>query len=127
MAGNRPTLSPYAPRILTIEINPGRIREVIGPGGKVINKITQETGAKIDIEQDGRIHIASVDEQAARRAMQMIEETVRAGPGCWSRSRRSTTWAAKTQPHLAPAGGVQGDRDVDDGNCGLPPRGRARA
>src|SRR3989304_4424322 len=77
MAGNRPTLSPYAPRILTIEINPGRIREVIGPGGKVINKITQETGAKIDIEQDGRIHIASVDEQAARRAMQMIEEIVR--------------------------------------------------
>src|SRR3989304_2704615 len=77
MAGNRPTLSPYAPRILTIEINPERIREVIGPGGKVINKITQETGAKIDIEQDGRIHIASVDEQAARRAMQMIEEIVR--------------------------------------------------
>ena len=73
----RTTLSPYAPRILTIEINPERIREVIGPGGKVINKITQETGAKIDIEQDGRIHIASVDEQAARRAMQMIEEIVR--------------------------------------------------
>ncbi len=73
----RTTLSPYAPRILTIEINPEKIREVIGPGGKVINKITQETGAKIDIEQDGRIHIASVDEQAARRAMAMIEEIVR--------------------------------------------------
>src|SRR3989304_2654466 len=90
MAGNRPTLSPYAPRILTIEINPGRIREVIGPGGKVINKITQETGAKIDIEQDGRIHIASVDEQAARRAMQMIREIVRGGKvrGGRSRARR---------------------------------------
>jgi len=73
----RTTLSPYAPRILTMEINPERIREVIGPGGKVINKITQETGAKIDIEQDGRISIASVDEAAARRAMQMIEEIVR--------------------------------------------------
>jgi polyribonucleotide nucleotidyltransferase len=73
----RTTLSPFAPRILTMEINPERIREVIGPGGKVINKITQETGAKIDIEQDGRIAIASVDEAAARRAMQMIEEIVR--------------------------------------------------
>jgi len=73
----RTSLSPYAPRILTIEINPEKIREVIGPGGKVINKITAETGAKIDIEQDGKIHIASVDEQAARRAMQMIEEIVR--------------------------------------------------
>ena len=73
----RTTLSPYAPRILTIEINPEKIREVIGPGGKVINKITAETGAKIDIEQDGKVHIASVDEQAARRAMQMIEEIVR--------------------------------------------------
>ncbi|MDQ7850551.1 MAG: polyribonucleotide nucleotidyltransferase [Armatimonadota bacterium] len=73
----RTTLSPYAPRILTIEINPEKIREVIGPGGKVINRITAETGAKIDIEQDGKVHIASVDEQAARRAMQMIEEIVR--------------------------------------------------
>jgi polyribonucleotide nucleotidyltransferase len=73
----RTQLSPYAPRILTIEINPEKIREVIGPGGKVINKITAETGAKIDIEQDGKIHIASVDEAAARRAMQMIEEIVR--------------------------------------------------
>jgi len=73
----RSQLSPYAPRILTIEINPDKIREVIGPGGKVINRITQETGAKIDIEQNGRIAIAAVDEQAARRAMQMIEEIVR--------------------------------------------------
>ncbi|HEV8338378.1 MAG TPA: polyribonucleotide nucleotidyltransferase [bacterium] len=77
LPGPRTTLSPYAPRILTMEINPERIREVIGPGGKVINKITQETGAKIDIEQDGRIAIASVDEAAARRAMAMIEEIVR--------------------------------------------------
>ncbi|MDR7503253.1 MAG: polyribonucleotide nucleotidyltransferase, partial [Armatimonadota bacterium] len=73
----RTTLSPYAPRILTIEIHPDKIREVIGPGGKVINKITAETGAKIDIEQDGRIHVASPDEAAARRAIQMIEDIVR--------------------------------------------------
>jgi polyribonucleotide nucleotidyltransferase len=73
----RTALSPYAPRILTIEIPPDKIREVIGPGGKVINKITAETGAKIDIEQDGRIHVASPDEAAARRAIQMIEDIVR--------------------------------------------------
>jgi polyribonucleotide nucleotidyltransferase len=78
----RGTLSPYAPRILTIEINPDKIREVIGPGGKVINKITAETGVKIDIEQDGRVMIASVDESAARRAIEMIESIVReAKPG----------------------------------------------
>ena len=78
----RPDLSPYAPRITTIAINPDRIREVIGPGGKVINKITAETGVKIDIEQDGRILIASADEQAARRAQRMIEDIVKeAKPG----------------------------------------------
>jgi polyribonucleotide nucleotidyltransferase len=78
----RPTLSPYAPRILTIHINPDKIREVIGPGGKVINKITAETGVKIDIEQDGRVLIASVDEEAAARAQRMIEEIVKeAKPG----------------------------------------------
>ncbi len=73
----RPNLSPYAPRILTIEINPEKIREVIGPGGKVINKITAETGVKIDIEQDGRVLVASADEDAAKRAIQMIEAIVR--------------------------------------------------
>ncbi len=77
IAEPRPTLSPYAPRIITIEINPDKIREVIGPGGKVINKITAETGVKIDIEQDGRVLIASVDEAAAKKATQMIEAIVR--------------------------------------------------
>jgi len=73
----RAALSPYAPRIITIEINPDKIREVIGPGGKVINKITAETGVKIDIEQDGKVHVASADEEAAKRAIQMIEGIVR--------------------------------------------------
>jgi polyribonucleotide nucleotidyltransferase len=73
----RPNLSPYAPRIFTITINPDKIREVIGPGGKVINKITAETGVKIDIEQDGRVLIASVNEEAAARARQMIEAIVK--------------------------------------------------
>jgi polyribonucleotide nucleotidyltransferase len=73
----RTTLSAYAPRILTVQINPDKIRDIIGPGGKVINKITAETGTKIDIEQDGRVMIASVNEDAARRAAQMIEGIVR--------------------------------------------------
>ncbi len=78
----RPALSPFAPRIFTIHINPEKIREVIGPGGKVINKITAETGVKIDIEQDGRVLIASVNEEAAGRARRMIEEIVKeAKPG----------------------------------------------
>ena len=78
----RSSLSPYAPRIITILINPEKIREVIGPGGKVINKITAETGVKIDIEQDGRVLIASADEQAAARARRMVEDIVKeAKPG----------------------------------------------
>jgi polyribonucleotide nucleotidyltransferase len=76
IAAPRTVLSPHAPRILTIQINPERIRDVIGPGGKVINKITAETGTKIDIEQDGRVMIASVNEEAAARAAQMIEAIV---------------------------------------------------
>ena len=82
IAQPRPDLSPHAPRILTILINPDRIREVIGPGGKVINKITAETGVKIDIEQDGRVLIASADGEAASRARRMIEDIVKeAKPG----------------------------------------------
>ncbi len=73
----RTTLSAHAPRILTLQINPEKIREIIGPGGKVINKITAETGTKIDIEQDGRVMVASVNEDAARRAIAMIEGIVR--------------------------------------------------
>ncbi|HEV2440289.1 MAG TPA: polyribonucleotide nucleotidyltransferase [bacterium] len=78
----RAEMSPYAPRITTIMINPERIREVIGPGGKIINKITAETGVKIDIEQDGRVLIASADGEAAARAQRMIEDIIReAKPG----------------------------------------------
>ncbi len=73
----RTSLSTYAPRILTIHINPDKIRDIIGPGGKVINKITAETGTKIDIEQDGRVMIASTNEEAGRRAASMVEGIVR--------------------------------------------------
>jgi len=69
----RPELSPYAPRIIHTVIDPDKIREVIGPGGKVIKKIIDETGVEIDIEDDGRVYIAAVDPAAARRALEIIE------------------------------------------------------
>jgi polyribonucleotide nucleotidyltransferase len=72
IATPRAQLSSHAPRIITIRINPDKIREVIGPGGKVIRGIIEKTGANIDIEDDGRINIASADEQAARAAIEMI-------------------------------------------------------
>jgi len=68
----RAQLSTHAPRIITIRINPDKIREVIGPGGKVIRSIIEKTGANIDIEDDGRINIASADEKAARAAIELI-------------------------------------------------------
>lgn len=69
----RKELSKYAPRILTITIHPDKIRDVIGPGGKVINKIINDTGVKIDIEDDGRIYVASPNLEAAEKAIKQIE------------------------------------------------------
>jgi len=68
----RENMSPYAPRLLTIKIDPEQIGMIIGPGGKTIKGITEETGAKIDIEDDGRVTISAVDEKAASRARQII-------------------------------------------------------
>lgn len=73
----RKQLSPYAPKILTMVINPDKIRDVIGPSGKQINKIIEETGVKIDIEQDGTIYISSVDEGMNKKAKKIIEDIVR--------------------------------------------------
>lgn len=73
----RPQLSPYAPRILTIQINPEKIREVIGPGGKVINEIIKETGAAIDIQDSGLIFVTSEKEEAAKKAVAWIENITR--------------------------------------------------
>lgn len=70
-------LSQYAPKILTLTINPDKIREVIGPSGKVINKIIEDTGVKIDIEQDGTIFIASSDSEMNEKAKQIIEDLIR--------------------------------------------------
>jgi len=73
----RKELSKYAPKILTMQINPEKIREVIGPSGKQINKIIEETGVKIDIEQDGTIFISSVNEEMNQKAKKIIEDIVR--------------------------------------------------
>jgi polyribonucleotide nucleotidyltransferase len=69
----RPEVSPRAPRIFVMEINPDKIGEVIGPGGKTVKKITAETGAQIQIEQTGKIYIAAPDGESGERARQMIE------------------------------------------------------
>ncbi len=68
----RKELSKYAPKIITFTINPDKIKDVIGSGGKVINKIIEETGVKIDLEDDGSVFIATPDEDAAQRAKQII-------------------------------------------------------
>jgi len=70
----RSQMSPFAPRILTLQINPDKIREVIGPGGKVINAITAETGVKIDIDDSGLIFITSADEASAQKALTWVKE-----------------------------------------------------
>lgn len=69
-------LSPYAPQMIRMQIHPDKIREVIGPGGKVIHKIVDETGCKIDIEDDGSLFIVATDEEAGQKAKHIIESIV---------------------------------------------------
>ncbi|MDO8685184.1 MAG: polyribonucleotide nucleotidyltransferase, partial [Clostridiales bacterium] len=69
----RKQLSPFAPKIFTTTIDTDKIREVIGPGGKVINRIIAETGVKIDIEDDGRVFVITSDEKAGHKALKIIE------------------------------------------------------
>jgi polyribonucleotide nucleotidyltransferase len=69
-------MSPYAPKITSFVIDPDKIRDVIGSGGKVINKIIEETGVKIDISDDGKVFIAATDSAAAERAMSIINAIV---------------------------------------------------
>ncbi len=71
---HRAAISAYAPRIVTIRIPTEKIRDVIGPGGKTIRSIIEKTGVKIDVEDDGRVNVASADEGAASRAIAMIQE-----------------------------------------------------
>lgn len=76
LPATRDHMSKYAPKIISFNIDPDKIGEVIGSGGKTINKIIDETGVKIDIEDDGRVMIASSDEEKALKAKQIIEEIV---------------------------------------------------
>lgn len=73
----RPELSPYAPRVLKMKINPDKIREVIGTGGKTINKIIEESGVKIDIENDGTIFIAADSMESGQKAVRAIEQIIK--------------------------------------------------
>ena len=77
ISSSRADLSPYAPRITTMKINPDRIRDVIGPGGKMINEIIAETGVAIDIEDDGLVMITSKDSEAAKKAETWIKNLTR--------------------------------------------------
>jgi polyribonucleotide nucleotidyltransferase len=74
LAAPRPEMSTYAPRITTIHIHPDKIRDLIGPGGKTIRRIQEETGCQIDIEDDGKVFLATVDEEAMERATAMIRD-----------------------------------------------------
>lgn len=73
----RKEMSPYAPRIITLHINPEKIRDVIGPGGKMINRIIDETGVDIDIEDDGSVFITSSDETSAKEAVEWVRNITR--------------------------------------------------
>jgi polyribonucleotide nucleotidyltransferase len=74
MPAARPEMSPFAPRIEVIQINPDKIRDIIGPGGKTIRRIVDETGAQIDVEDDGRVFIASANAAAREQAVAMIHD-----------------------------------------------------
>ena len=74
MAAPRQQISTYAPRIITIRIPVDKIRDVIGPGGKMIRSIIDRTGVKIDVEDDGRVNVASSDETSAQKAITIIQE-----------------------------------------------------
>ncbi len=77
LAKPRPELSAYAPRFVTIKIRPEKIREIIGPGGKVIRGIQEQTGAKIDVEDDGRVTVFSADNAAVQKAIAIIQDICR--------------------------------------------------
>jgi len=77
IAAPRAEMSPYAPRIVSFKINPDKIREVIGPGGKVINGIIAETGVKIDIEDDGTVMVTSTNAEASQKAVDWIKNLIR--------------------------------------------------
>jgi polyribonucleotide nucleotidyltransferase len=82
MSSSRTSISAHAPRIVTLKVRPEKIRDIIGPGGKVIRGIIEETGVKIDVEDDGTVYIASSEEASMQRAIEIVESiTVEAQVG----------------------------------------------
>jgi polyribonucleotide nucleotidyltransferase len=77
IARPRPELSPYAPRVITLKINPEKIGALIGPGGKVINSIIEDTGVQIDIEDDGTVFITSINEEGMKKALSLVKQITR--------------------------------------------------
>jgi len=77
LASPRPELSPYAPQVVIFKINPDKIRDVIGPGGRVINDIIDHTGAMIDIEQDGSVAVTSANKESLQKAVDWIKNLTR--------------------------------------------------
>lgn len=97
LSHSRQQISPYAPRITTIKINPERIRDVIGPGGRQIRKIIEETGATIDIEDDGSVSVASNDAEKSQRALdiiRMLTEDVEVGKCYKAKVKRVVNFGA---------------------------------
>jgi len=97
IAKPRPELSAYAPRIIILKVKPDKIGEIIGPGGKIIRGIIEKTGAKIDIEDDGSIFIASVDQKAGELAQELIlklTEEPEIGKEYMGKVRRVTAFGA---------------------------------
>lgn len=93
----RPELSPRAPRIITLEIPVDKIRDIIGPGGKMIRKIIEQTGVEIDVEDDGRVFIASTDEASGKKAAEIIQNLVRdveVGAVYLGKVKRTTSFGA---------------------------------
>jgi len=74
LPGSRTTISTFAPRIYTLKINPSKIGELIGPGGKTIRGIIEQTGVKIDVEDDGRVNVAATDSESADKALKIIRD-----------------------------------------------------
>ena len=77
LPNSRDHLSEYAPRILTIDIDPKKIRDVVGPGGKIINEIIEECGVSIDIEENGKVFITSEKEESAKKAIEWVKNITR--------------------------------------------------
>src|SRR5947209_18047720 len=103
----REKVSAYAPRIYTLQIPVDKIRDVIGPGGKMIRSIIEQTGVKIDVEDSGKVNVASNDEASAAKALQIIGDltaTADAGKTYFGKGSRLPDFGAFVETWRGPAG-----------------------